>query len=470
MSTTPAADPEVKAGMRVVVIGASLAGLFAAAAAAANGADTVILERDRLPDTPEPRKGVPQGRQAHVLLHRGLLSAEQLLPGLREDLIASGASRFDTGAMPWLGEYGWLPTWWPAFELVSVTRPLLEHLVRRRVIQQSGITLSEGARVMGLRQSGPRWQVLVEDGRVLDADRVIDASGRSSRLAQWLSELGVPVPEPVQLDAHLGYACRLYRARGRPPLATGVMIAATPATGRGALALPVENDHWLVILTGYGEKRPTREPEEFDAYLAGLPDTALTDVTARLAPISDIALYRQTSNRRHQFGRIRGWPEGLLVVGDAACAFNPVYGQGITVAAQQALLLRNAWAARRLQRRLDGVADFCWSVATSEDLRHPTSAGQQNLGQRVVGRWSTELAQQATAGDRLAYRAFARAYHLMARPLVLFHPALFVTAAWSAIRGRGAPAPRPEVLERLRESSAGGRPPSTPARVKAQPG
>jgi hypothetical protein len=107
--------------MRVVVIGASLAGLFAAAAAAANGADTVILERDRLPKTPEPRRGVPQGRQAHVLLYRGLLSAEELLPGLREDLIAHGAARFDSGTMPWLGEYGWLPTWWQGFELVSVT-------------------------------------------------------------------------------------------------------------------------------------------------------------------------------------------------------------------------------------------------------------------------------------------------------------------------------------------------------------
>ena len=265
-----------------------------------------------------------------------------------------------------------------------------------------------------------------------------------------LDELGVRVPEPKQVDAHLGYACRLYRANGRPPLDTGVNIAATPATGRGALALPVENGHWLVIATGYGDKRPTREPAEFKAYLAGLPDPGLADVAARLEPVSDIALYRQTSNRRHRFGRIRGWPEELLAVGDAACAFNPVYGQGITVAAQQALVLRDAWPSGRLQRRLDRVADFCWSVATSEDLRHPTSAGQQNLGRRAMAAWSTELGRQATAGDQRAYRALAQAYHLMASPLVLFHPALFARTAWSAVRGRGAPAPRPQVLEALR--------------------
>jgi hypothetical protein len=254
------------------------------------------------------------------------------------------------------------------------------------------------------------------------------------------------------VDAHLGYACRLYRANGQPPLNTGVVIAGTPVTGRGALALPVEDGHWLVGAGGYGDHRPTRHPVEFEAFLAGLSDPAVADLTNRLHPVSDINVYRQTSNRRHWFGRVRGWPEGLLAVGDAACAFNPVYGQGITVAAQQGVLIRDAWQHMRLQRRLDRVANFCWAVATSEDLRHPTSAGQQNLRQRMMTRWSTELGRLAVAGDRRALRTFALAYHLMAPPIVLFHPALFVRVARAAVLGRGAPAPRPEVLERLREA------------------
>jgi hypothetical protein len=235
------------------------------------------------------------------------------------------------------------------------------------------------------------------------------------------------------------------------------------------MALPVENGHWLVGAGGYGEHRPTRQPAEFEAFLAGLRDPAVADLADRLQPVSDIEVYRQTSNRRHWFGRVRGWPEGLLAVGDAACVFNPVYGQGITVAAQQGLLIRDEWQRGRLQRRLDQVANFCWSVATSEDLHHPTSAGQRNLGQRMIARWSTELGRLAVAGDRRAYRTFALAYHLMAPPIVFFHPALFVRLARAAVQGRGARAPRPEVLEALRESSEGGRPPSTPASVQAQP-
>jgi 2-polyprenyl-6-methoxyphenol hydroxylase-like FAD-dependent oxidoreductase len=187
------------------------------------------------------------------------------------------------------------------------------------------------------------------------------------------------------------------------------LFAAAAAAANGADTVILERDRLpetpeLVIEGGYGHHRPTREPAEFEAYLVALRDPAVADVAARLEPVGDIALYRQTSNRRHRFGRVRGWPDGLLVVGDAACAFNPVYGQGITVAAQQALLIRDGWRARRLQRGLDGVADICWSVASGEDLRHPTSDGRQNLGQRVLARWSMELGHQAVAGDQRAYR------------------------------------------------------------------
>ncbi len=435
--------------MRVVVIGASLAGLLAAAASAQSGARTMIIERDLLPAAPEARKGVPQSRQAHILLHRGLRSAEALLPGLRDDLIAAGASAFDSGEMPWLGEYGWMPTWLPSYELVSATRPVLEHVVRRRVQAFPLIEIRDGVRVTGLRRNGVGWQVITEDGATTDADLVIDASGRGSRMPHWLAELGVRLPDAELIDPQLGYACRLYRAVGPAPLRTGVVIATTPATGRGGMALPVENDHWLVLAIGCGPQRPTRDPGEFAAFLTSLHDPGVADVAAELEPVGDIAVYRQTSNRRNHYGKVRNWPDGLLAVGDSACAFDPVYGQGITIAAQQAVLLRDHWGQRRLQRRLDQVADFCWSVATTEDLRYPTADGRQNPIQRLVNAWTTELTKLAVAGHRRSLAALAGAYHLMIDPRALFHPALFVAVGRARIRGRGQPAPRPAALERL---------------------
>jgi flavin-dependent dehydrogenase len=451
----------------VVIIGASLAGLFAAAAAATAGARTMIIERDVLPDQPVPRKGVPQGRQPHVLLHRGLLAAEELVPGIRGDLLSHGAVPIDTGTIAWLGEYGWLPTWIPAYQTVSATRPLLEHLVRQLVCDLDGVTIREGVRATDLRRNARHWQVVCEEATVVQADLVIDASGRGSRLPHWLGELGIPVTEPLTIDAHLGYACRTYRCIGEPPIDIAVVIAATPQTGRGALAIPVEDGQWLIIAGGYGDRRPSRVVEEFDEFLATLPDPAIFDLTRHLEPVSDIAIHRQTGNRRNRYGKSRAWPAGLLAVGDAYCAFNPVYGQGITVAACQALLIRDALKhdrtpaghgpveTRRLQRRIGAAADLPWTVATTEDLRHPSSTGSQSRLQRLVGLWTAELARLAAHGDRGAFLAFARLYHLMASPAILFNPAVIFSACRAAVRGMPEVNPRPRALNALAANRSG---------------
>jgi 2-polyprenyl-6-methoxyphenol hydroxylase-like FAD-dependent oxidoreductase len=240
------------------------------------------LSGDVLPDGAVPRKGVPQGQQPHVLLHRGLLAAEELLPDIRQDLLSQGAVPLDTGTWAWLDEYGRFPAWIPAYETVSATRPLLEHLVRERVRSLAGVTVHEGVRVTELRRSARHWQ---EDATTVEADLVIDASGRGSRLPHWLSELGIPSAEPLIVDARLGYACRTYRLVGEPPLETIVVIAATPQTGRGALAIPVEDGNWLVIAVGYGDHRPSRNVEEFDEFLAAPPDPAIADLTRQLEPV-----------------------------------------------------------------------------------------------------------------------------------------------------------------------------------------
>ena len=445
----------------VVIIGASLAGLFAAAAAAAAGARTMIIERDVLPDGPMPRKGVPQGEQPHVLLHRGLLAAEELVPGLRDDLLGRGAVPFDTGRMAWLGEYGWLPTWIPAYETVSATRPLLEHLVRQRVRDHSNVSLHEGVRVTELQRGARRWQVVCEDATSVEADLVIDASGRGSRLPHWLSELGVPLSQPSTVDARLGYACRTYRALGEPPIEVAVVIAATPQTGRGALALPVEDGQWLIQAAGYGDRRPSRDEADFGEFLASLPDPAIAELTQHLEPVSRVTIHRQTGNRRNRYGQSRAWPPGLLAVGDAYCSFNPVYGQGITVAACQAVLIRDALqrdrtpagrgplGTRRLQLRIGATADLPWSVATSEDRRHQSSLRPQSPSQRLIGRWTGHLAQLAAHGDRAAYLAFARVYHLMASPAMLYHPTVIASVCRAAIRGMPEAAPRPAALNAL---------------------
>ena len=266
-------------GGQVIVVGASFAGLLAAAAAAQAGARVTVFERDRLSDTPDPRPGVPQGLQPHVLLHRGLRALESLLPGVERDLLAAGGVKIDTGRMPWLSAFGWFPADAPSYEIVSMSRPLLELVIRRRVLADERIDLRDGARVRSLGRAGPRWEIRCADGSEAFGDLVVDASGRSSRLRHWLDELGVAVPEPATVEASLGYAARRYRAPAPVPLRSGVVIAASQDTEAGAIALPVENDEWLVCAAGYGTKRPSRDVAEFDPFLQGLRDPVIAELS-----------------------------------------------------------------------------------------------------------------------------------------------------------------------------------------------
>lgn len=451
MGQDPVPRPET-----VVVVGASLAGLFAAVAAAGAGCRVSVLERDTLTDDPVPRRGVPQGHQPHVLLYRGLVAAEELLPGLRSDLIAAGAVPFDTGDLPWLGEHGWLRAGRPQFEVVSATRPLVELVVRERVRATAGVTLIAGDPVERVAREGGAWVVDTSDGTRHAADLVIDASGRNTRLQAWLDELGVgPVPT-TQVDARLGYATRMYA--GSPGAdVPGVMVQATPQTLAGGLALKVERDRWLVVAVGFGDRRPPRDVAGFDEFLAGLRDPALSELVARLEPVDEVRLHRQTANRRLHVEQVRDWPEGLLVIGDALCSFNPVYGQGITVAACEALLLRRALdgrraaarSARRLMGKFGGVQSLPWAIATGEDLRYPTSNGHQSRIQRLSERWIRQLGILAAHGNGRSQDTTARLYHLMGSPAELFDPRLVFAVARGRVARPGATLPRPPVLDAL---------------------
>ena len=433
---------------RVVVVGGSVAGLLAAAALAGPARTVVGLDRDELPDGPVPRKGVPQGRQPHVFLHRGLLAIEELLPGFGDDLRAAGAVPLDTGQLAWLGESGWAPLA-QQYGIASATRPLFEHVLRRRVAELPGVEVRDRTAVEGLRRGwsgGPRWHVDTA-GSSVPADLVVDASGRSSRLPRWLAELGVPAARTSQVDARVGYATTEVSVPAGTVAVDGIVVQQTPERA-GGLALPVEGGRWLVGAVGSGDRRPGRERASFVGTLASLPDRALVDLV--VASDGEVVLHRQTGNVRHHYDRVRGWPDGLLVVGDALCAFNPIYGQGVAVAALEALALRDAVRGplhtSQALRRFARVADLPWRIATSEDLRYPAAGGRVPRFSALFSRWTRELGRLGAHRDEVAQASMARVYHLMGSPLLLVRPTLVARALRARRQGYGEPTPRPQVF------------------------
>jgi 2-polyprenyl-6-methoxyphenol hydroxylase-like FAD-dependent oxidoreductase len=443
-----------------LVIGGSFAGLFAAAAAAQSGLSVTIIERDSRLDQAAPRPGVPQGTQPHVLLCRGLLAMEDLLPGLRQDLARTGALATSTADIAWLGEHGWLQYGLDGYPLMSVSRPLLELVVRRRVAAHAGVTTLAGRRAVALHDrpavgSATPWSVELDDGTSVTAHLVIDASGRTSRLPQWLGELAATSPPSTTIDIRLGYATREYVAPAQP-LPVGVaVVAAVPQDPRGGLIMPIEGGRWLVTAVGAGEFRPPRDAVGFEAHLRSLRDPVLARLAASASPAGDVHIHRQTANVRQGYETLDDLPPRLLVVGDALCAFDPVYGQGISVAACEAIEIRNAFTGtdkyrpgweRRILRSFANIVELPWSIATSEDLRFPGDHAGQTRRQKIVGVWSRQLGLLAAHGDVRAQNTLSAVYQLMADPRILFHPALFLAAARAKLRGLGSPNPRPLAL------------------------
>jgi len=445
----------------VVVGGGRGGGLRAAAAAAGSGRQVTIVERDRIPATMAPRPGVPQGQQPHVFLYRGLLAMEELLPGLRQDLLDRGAVPVNTGDLPWYSDLGWTELGHEGFEIVSATRPLFEHVVTSRVRALPAVRMLEGVKVRGLSRDGDRWALHLQDGGRLSGELVIDASGRSSRMPEWLAELGIEVPPPTKIDAKVGYATRMYAAAPEDGGFPGVVVMSTPATRSGGMALRVEDDRFLVLASGYGERRPPRDAAGFLEHLRGLADPAVADLVAAREPLGDVLVYRQTGNRRQHYDNISSWPRGLLVMGDALCAFNPVYGQGITVAAIEAGLLRrelrrgfsgSARDCRRVMRRFCSATDLPWAIATGADAAYVTALGapRRSPAQWALGWWTTRVGWLATHGNQRAAHTLARVYHLIGSPAGLLHPALLAAVVKARVAGAGPPAPRPAHCRVLR--------------------
>ncbi|GAA4554615.1 hypothetical protein [Pseudonocardia xishanensis] len=377
---------------RIVIVGGSIAGSLAAAAASRHADEVVVLERDELPNEPVVRRGVPHGGQFHALLARGLAAIETLVPGFEQDALAAGCHRICvTRDIANHKRYGWAAR--PDSDITNIlaSRPMIEHLVRARVRALPGVVFREGVRVEGL-VAGDNGHIagVRTEGGVIAADLVVDASGRSSATPQWLVELGHPAPEETEVDARWGYAsCQARRPPGvhfgfeaLSALPLGVTASGTPRTRGVAMWRQEGDDRWIVTAVGSAGDHPPSDAEGFRAFLASLPYPEVATTLDALELELPARVWRRTVNRMRHYDHLSAPPAGLVVLGDAVAAFNPVYGQGMTVAALEALDLRaeleahaahGGPAAEHLPRcfheRVARTVGYCWELSTGADYR-----------------------------------------------------------------------------------------------------
>ncbi|MFH9570430.1 NAD(P)/FAD-dependent oxidoreductase [Streptomyces sp. NPDC017230] len=428
-----------------VVLGGSLAGMLAARALAPYAGRVTVLERDALPTGPRPRRGLPQARHAHQLWSGGARALEELLPGVTGRLRQAGAHRLPvTTDMVVLSPQGWYRRWDESHGMLLCTRDLLDATVRALVCADERIEVVEHAEALGLdcpdgTVTGVRARVRGTAERTLRAGLVVDATGRASHTPRWLAELGLPAPRTRRVDAGVVYASRLYRApegaRDGFPVVNVQLDPRSWGPGRGGVLLPVEDGRWLVTLYGSRGGEPSADAGDFERYARKeLRHPVIGELLAGAEPLGDVSLTRTTANRRHFYERMPGWPENLVVLGDALAAFNPVYGHGMSVAAQSALALRSVlgrsgWQApelaRSAQRAVARPVGAAWELAVGQDVFFPGAArGGPSLRERLSAAYVGRLAYTATGNGRVARRvtdvmALERGAHVLLAPSVL---------------------------------------------------
>ncbi|MEV7512116.1 FAD-dependent monooxygenase [Streptomyces sp. NPDC091201] len=448
-------DRSTPARSTAVILGGGLAGTLAAAALLDHVDHIVIVERDVLPDSPTPRRGMPQARHGHILWSGGAVAIEALLPGVTQRLTDAGAHRIPlpTG-MVGLSPRGWYRRWTESHHVVSCSRDLLDWCVRTQLMAdaraQGKILLLQESEPIALtgdstRVTGVKIRTAGSANQTLAADLVIDATGRASRSPQWLAPLGAAEIATSEVDPGLTYASRDYRApAGAETDFPIINIQADPAAGgpgKAGTIFPIEDGRWRVSLSGTRGAHPTADTQAFEEFARSLRHPLIAQFLSAAEPLTDVQLTRSTKNARRHFEKTK-LPHGFLALGDSLAAYNPVYGHGMTAAAAGALALRTTLAkrgltpavARRAQRAISQVTNAAWILATGSDIWYPGACQDPGAFDRLANAYVRRLILTA-CGDLTVTTALTDVMTMEQPPTRLAAPSVL----WAALRGPSMP-------------------------------
>ncbi|TDV41017.1 2-polyprenyl-6-methoxyphenol hydroxylase-like FAD-dependent oxidoreductase [Actinophytocola oryzae] len=418
-----------------------MAGILAARVLAETYERVTVVERDRFHADADHRRGVPQGHHFHTLLLRGTRLLDTLFPGLSDELVEAGAVRTNLLGQARVVLAGHELCRVTTGHTIQLTRPLLDRHVRARLAAVPNVKLLDGCEVGGLRTTGDRVtgvRVAHRTGRVvaetITADLVVDAMGRAGRTASWLPGLGFDAPPQERIKADIAYVSRLVRfPEHARPADQLVLVGAVPGRPRGFILGRQEDDRWMLTVVGMaGDHPPTDDAGLLDFVATAAPADVMASIRAA-EPVEEPSTHRFPASVWRHYERLRRFPAGLLAFGDSICSFNPVYGQGMTVAALEADALRRCLAdgeqdlARRFHRAAARIVAPAWQLNAGGDLALPEIEGHRPLSVRLVNRYVARL-QRIAEHDPVVAATFLRVAGLLAPPSSMMAPRILARA------------------------------------------
>jgi 2-polyprenyl-6-methoxyphenol hydroxylase-like FAD-dependent oxidoreductase len=397
-----------------------------------------VLDKDTLPAEPATRDGVPHGKHPHVLLPGGAAAIDRLFPGATAELIEKGAQPFDYGQSQFFIIGNWMPRIETGLKTLALSRPFLEHHIRRWVSAIPNVEIVAQSNVTTLQWDEARTRVtgVATEGGELAAELVIDATGRHSRLPRWLKENGYPAPPETVVRFDLGYSTALFRVpeRLRPRHPMLYIVGPPPERTRAGVRVQIENGLVVGGVAGYLGDHPPADLPGFLEFARSLSQPEVFEVLSQSELVTPIARFQIPSASRRHYGKMARFPGGLLPIGDSICNFDPVFGQGMSVAALEAEALAEALQGGTLRRdffkRADAAIDVAWELSSGENFKYPQTVGRRPLLHSIARRYKDRI---ATCGDPAVVHDFYRVLSLTAPQGILLRPRVIARTLYRSI-------------------------------------
>lgn len=438
-------------GEKALVIGGSIAGLLAARILSEFYEEVLIIEKDKKNEKDLARTGVPQGLHGHALLKSGEEILTELFPGIVDELIADGSVKSDfTSKLAWNHHGSWKMKYHAGVSIIQQSRPFLEWHIQRRLEMIPNISFLYGTKAIKLLINSDSTEVtgieIQKDGATATytVDFVVDASGAGSTTSNWLQQLGFDTPEKTEVKVNLFYASRIYSELSSTNKEWNNLLVYPnpPSQNHGGSISPIENQRWMVTLLGYGVDSPPRNGDEFLQYSKNLERPDVYEAIKNARPETDVSVYRFPALWRFSYERLKRFPNRLVVIGDAYCRIDPVFGQGMSIAALEAIALKKQ-LQKALQknslrhislnthRSFSKIIDVPWLIALTEDFRFSHTVGNKPFGLPLL-KWYVKRVILACENNQHVYGKLINVLQLKAHPVSLFAPTTLKAVLFSS--------------------------------------